>query len=68
VISAVGYNHRWAPLVRYAAHLIADERLGEITNYRGRFISMYGSDPLGVRSWRFRTANRIGFEYLQRAL
>src|SRR5439155_25881556 len=53
VISGVGYNYRWAPLVRYAAQLIADGTLGQITNYRGRFFSMYGSDPLGVLSWRF---------------
>jgi predicted dehydrogenase len=53
VISGVGYNYRWAPLVRYAAELVADGRLGRITNYRGRFFSMYGSDPLGVLSWRF---------------
>ena len=53
VITGVGYNYRWAPLVRYAAQLIADGHLGEITNYRGRFFSMYGSDPLGVLSWRF---------------
>jgi predicted dehydrogenase len=53
LISGVGYNYRWAPLVRYARQLIADGRLGEITNYRGRFFSMYGSDPLGVLSWRF---------------
>jgi predicted dehydrogenase len=53
VISGVGYNYRWAPLVRYARRLIADGALGEITNYRGRFFSMYGSDPLGVLSWRF---------------
>jgi predicted dehydrogenase len=53
VINGVGYNYRWAPLVRYAAQLIADGRLGEITNYRGRFFSMYGSDPLGLLSWRF---------------
>jgi predicted dehydrogenase len=53
VITGVGYNYRWAPLVRYASRLIADGRLGEITNYRGRFFSMYGSDPLGVLSWRF---------------
>jgi predicted dehydrogenase len=53
VISAVGYNYRFAPLVRYAAELIRSGRLGEITNYRGRFFSMYGSDPLGVLSWRF---------------
>jgi predicted dehydrogenase len=53
VITGVGYNYRWAPLVRHAAELIADGRLGDITNYRGRFFSMYGSDPLGVLSWRF---------------
>lgn len=53
VISGVGYNYRWAPLVQYARRLIADGVLGEITNYRGRFFSMYGSDPLGVLSWRF---------------
>jgi predicted dehydrogenase len=60
VISGVGYNYRWAPLVRYAAQLIADGRLGEITNYRGRFFSMYGSDPLGVLSWRF-LVDRAGY-------
>jgi predicted dehydrogenase len=54
VITGVGYNYRWAPLVRYAAQLIADGRLGEITNYRGRFFSMYGSDPLNPLSWRYR--------------
>ena len=53
VISGVGYNYRWAPLVQYARELIASGRLGEITNYRGRFFSMYGSDALGVLSWRF---------------
>jgi predicted dehydrogenase len=54
VISGVGYNYRWAPLVRYAAGLIADGALGEITHYRGRFFSMYGADPLGPLSWRYR--------------
>ncbi len=54
VISGVGYNYRWAPLVRYAADLIARGDLGEITNYRGRFFSMYGADPLGLLSWRFK--------------
>jgi predicted dehydrogenase len=53
VLTGVGYNYRWAPLVQYARRLIADGTLGEITNYRGRFFSMYGSDPLGVLSWRF---------------
>jgi predicted dehydrogenase len=54
VITGVGYNYRWAPLVRYAAQLVEEGRLGRITNYRGRFFSMYGSDPLGLLSWRFR--------------
>jgi predicted dehydrogenase len=53
VITGVGYNYRWAPLVRYARQLIADGTLGEITNYRGRFFSMYGSDPLNPLSWRY---------------
>jgi predicted dehydrogenase len=53
VSSGVGYNYRWAPLVRYARELIESGELGEITNYRGRFFSMYGADPLGVNSWRF---------------
>ncbi len=53
VITGVGYNYRWAPLVLYAKRLIADGVLGEITNYRGRFFSMYGADPLGLLSWRF---------------
>ena len=53
VISGVGYNYRWAPLVQYARELIATGELGAITNYRGRFFSMYGADPMGVNSWRF---------------
>ena len=54
VTSGVGYNYRWAPLVRYVKALLDGGELGEITNYRGRFFSMYGADPLGLLSWRFR--------------
>ena len=53
IITGVGYNYRWAPLVLHTKELIARGELGEITNYRGRFFSMYGSDPLGLLSWRF---------------
>ena len=53
VITGVGYNYRWAPLVQHAKKLIADGALGEITNYRGRFFTSYGSDPMGLLSWRF---------------
>jgi predicted dehydrogenase len=40
VISGVGFNYRWAPLVQYTRQLIASGELGTITNYRGRFFSM----------------------------
>jgi predicted dehydrogenase len=53
VISGVGYNYRWAPLVLYAKQLIDEGVIGTVTNYYGRFFSMYGSDPLGLLSWRF---------------
>ncbi|MDG1391691.1 MAG: Gfo/Idh/MocA family oxidoreductase, partial [Ilumatobacter sp.] len=53
VITGVGYNYRWAPLVQYAKQLIEDGTLGDITNYNGRFFTMYGSDPMGLLSWRF---------------
>ncbi|MGA1556683.1 MAG: Gfo/Idh/MocA family protein [Ilumatobacteraceae bacterium] len=53
VVTGVGYNYRWAPLVQHAKHLIDSGVLGEITNYRGRFFSMYGADPMGLLSWRF---------------
>ncbi len=53
VITGVGYNYRWAPLVQHAKALIDSGRLGEITNYRGRFFSRSGADPMGLLSWRF---------------
>src|SRR5262249_33929406 len=53
IITGVGFNYRWSPLVVYARQLIQDGKLGTITHYRGRFFSMYGSDPTAVLSWRF---------------
>lgn len=53
IVTGVGYNYRFAPLVRHARTLVAARSLGDVTHYRGRFFSMYGSDPLGVLSWRF---------------
>ena len=53
VPTGVGYNYVWAPLVLHAKNLIASGALGEITHYRGRFLSMYGSDELGLLTWRF---------------
>ena len=53
VLSAAGYNYRWAPMVQEARRLIEEGALGRVTSYRGRFLSMYGSDPAGVLSWRY---------------
>jgi predicted dehydrogenase len=53
VVTGVGYNYIWSPLVIHARHLIESGELGEITHYRGRFLSMYGSDELGLLTWRF---------------
>jgi predicted dehydrogenase len=53
VLSWVGYNYRWAPVVQYVRRLIRDGKLGTLTHYRGRFLVDYGSNPDGVLSWRF---------------
>lgn len=53
VLSFVGFNYRWAPLVQYAQQLIGSGKLGEITHFRGRFFAMYASDPMSQLSWRF---------------
>ena len=52
--TGVGYNYVWSPLVLHARDLIASGQLGEITHYRGRFLTMYGSDELGLLTWRFK--------------
>lgn len=54
VMSFVGFNYRWAPMVQYAMQLIDEGKLGKITHYRGRFFAMYGSNPLGHLTWRFK--------------
>ena len=53
VATGVGYNYLWAPLVIHAKSIIESGQLGEITHYRGHFLSMYGSDELGLLTWRF---------------
>ncbi|PJF41033.1 MAG: gfo/Idh/MocA family oxidoreductase [Chloroflexi bacterium] len=53
VITFVGFNYRWTPLIQHLHNLIQRGELGDLTHYRGRFFSMYGSNPYGVLSWRF---------------
>ena len=54
VLTFVGLNYRWAPLVQHAHNLIREGCLGRLTHYRGRFFAGYASNPHGVLSWRFR--------------
>jgi predicted dehydrogenase len=53
VVSLVGYNYRWAPVVQHAHELIAAGELGDITHYRGRFLNGYARDPGAPLTWRF---------------
>ena len=58
VLTGVGYNYRWAPVVQYAQQLISAGKLGTLTHYRGRFFAGYASHPHAVLSWRFQKENR----------
>jgi predicted dehydrogenase len=63
VLSFVGFNYRWAPMVQYAKQLIDEGKLGRLTHYRGRFFAMYGSNPYGLLTWRFK-ADQAGLGVL----
>lgn len=53
VMSFVGFCYRWTPLIQYARNLIQEGHLGEITLFRGRFLSSYGANPNASLTWRF---------------
>ncbi len=60
VLTFVGYNYRWAPVVQYARQLIAAGKLGQLTHYHGRFLNGYAADPNGFLSWRFEQEHGLG--------
>lgn len=60
VITFVGFNYRWAPVVQYARTLIRDGKLGQLTHYHGRFLNGYAGNPNGFLSWRFDEAQGLG--------
>lgn len=60
VLTGVGYNYRWSPLVQYARQLIADGKLGQLTHYHGRFLNGYAANPNGFLSWRFEQEHGLG--------
>ncbi|PIE20324.1 MAG: myo-inositol 2-dehydrogenase [Arachnia propionica] len=53
LITSVGFNYRHAPAIQYARSLIADGKIGRITNARVWLIADYASDPSGPLTWRF---------------
>lgn len=53
VLTFVGFNYRWAPMVQYARQLVCDGKLGRLTHFRGRFLAGYASNPEVPLSWRF---------------
>src|SRR5919202_795753 len=60
VLTGVGYNYRWAPVVQYARQLIAAGKLGRLTHYHGRFLNGYAGNPNGFLSWRFEHEHGLG--------
>src|SRR5262249_42902978 len=60
VLTLVGYNYRWAPVVQYARQLIERGELGALTHYHGRFLNGYAGDPRGFLSWRFLADQGLG--------
>ena len=53
VLSAVGYNYRYFPMVQYCRQLLDSGRLGGVEQFNARFLSMYGGNPLSRLTWRF---------------
>src|SRR3954449_8409429 len=60
LVTFVGYNYRWAPVVQRARDLVAAGAIGPLTHYRGRFLNGYAKDPNGVLSWRFQSEHGHG--------
>ncbi len=53
VLTLVGFNYRWAPMVQYARKLIQEGHLGKITHFRSRYFEGYARSPEEATSWRF---------------
>lgn len=51
--TAVGFNYRHTPAIMHARALVAEGRLGRITNVRSWWIADYASDENGPLTWRY---------------
>jgi predicted dehydrogenase len=52
VPTATAFNYRYVPALRYAKNLIEDGELGEIRQFRGRYLQDWLVDPEAPWSWR----------------
>lgn len=53
LITGVGFNYRHVPAVEKLRRLIAEGRLGRITNVRAWLLADYASSPDGPLTWRY---------------
>lgn len=53
VVSTAGYNYRYFPMVRHCFDLLDAGKLGAVEQFNGRFLTMYGGNPLSRLTWRF---------------
>jgi predicted dehydrogenase len=51
-IAGCAFNYRFVPALRYARGLIADGELGEVRQFRGRYLQDWLVDPEAPWSWR----------------
>jgi len=53
VVTGVGFNYRHAPAIEHMKQLVADGRIGRVTNVRGTLLADYSSNPAAPLTWRF---------------
>ncbi|MGQ4557173.1 Gfo/Idh/MocA family protein [Halobellus sp. GM3] len=51
-VAAIGFNYRFVPAIALAKRLIAAGELGEIRQFRGRYLQDWLCDPAEPWSWR----------------
>ncbi|ERH01084.1 MAG: putative dehydrogenase related protein [Halonotius sp. J07HN6] len=52
VPACIGFNYRFVPAIQYARRLIDAGEIGEITQFRGRYLQDWLVDPDAPWSWR----------------
>ncbi len=53
IVTSVGFNYRHMPAIEQARKLIAEGKLGRITNVRCWLLADYACSPKGAFTWRY---------------